>query len=235
MTSSRPTRWAGCWRESRADGTVAHRDQGDDARLLGYAEPRFRELICHPRLLPYLEAMLAQRGGLRQLTSPGYYLEHAYLMSMRTGDTGPWFHNGGTPHEPWWAYAVRDGRIHCGLVAVAWALTDAAAGDGGFWCIPGSHKASFPLPRAIETYQLVPACAHQPALRAGSMLIFTEALTHGTRDWRASHERVALFYKYSPAWLRNPGSRFWSERAADAALLTGEQRRYLPPGAPAGS
>ena len=33
-------------------------------------------------------------------------------------------------------------------------------------------------------------------MRAGSALIFTEALTHGTFPWTASHERRTLLYRY---------------------------------------
>jgi ectoine hydroxylase-related dioxygenase (phytanoyl-CoA dioxygenase family) len=111
------------------------------------------------------------------------------------------------------------------LTAVIWALTDAREGDGGFWCIPGSHKAAFPLPRAIETYEVIPACVKQPSLRAGSVLIFTEALTHGTRNWSADHERVALFYKYSPAWMADQATD--RRPASILARLSPEQARFL--------
>ena len=32
---------------------------------------------------------------------------------------------------------------------MAWNLTDAGPAHGGFWCIPGSHKSHFKLPRQI--------------------------------------------------------------------------------------
>ncbi len=38
----------------------------------------------------------------------------------------------------------------------------------------------------------------QPTAEAGDLIIFTEALVHGTRAWTADHERRALLYKYSP-------------------------------------
>jgi hypothetical protein len=38
---------------------------------------------------------------------------------------------------------------------------------------------------------------------SGSAIIFTEALTHGTMPWKASHERRAILYKYSPGPLAN--------------------------------
>ncbi len=39
----------------------------------------------------------------------------------------------------------------------------------------------------------------------GILIIFTEALVHGTRAWTADHECRALLYKYSP------GHSAWSE------------------------
>jgi hypothetical protein len=187
--------------------------------LLDLPEPFFRELIDHPRILPYLRALLSGPAG-----DPGadrIFLAHEYGLVFRAGDSGPWFHNGGTPHRPWLAYHASDGRIFCGLLAVHWVLSDTAEGDGGFWYIPGSHKARFPLPRAIETHEVVPWCVVQPAVRAGSAVIFTEALTHGTRRWTAAHERIALFYKYQPGHMAQ------SDRVPVAAPLTPRQRSFV--------
>ena len=39
----------------------------------------------------------------------------------------------------------RNGCISAGLT-VSFAVTDASAEDGGFACVPGSHKANFPSP-----------------------------------------------------------------------------------------
>ena len=38
-------------------------------------------------------------------------------------------------------------------------------------------------------------------LKAGSAVIFTEALTHGTIPWTAEHERRALFCRYMPGHM----------------------------------
>ena len=51
-------------------------------------------------------------------------------------------------------------------------------GSGGFVCIPGSHKAQYPLPRpaasSLELEQVV-----KPGLDTGSILYF-HAVLHGT-------------------------------------------------------
>jgi hypothetical protein len=168
--------------------------------FLGYDGPGFRELINHPKVDPVLRELLFcgidPRPWNKQI-----YLDDPYGMVFRRGETGPWFHNGGVPYDPWSRYEVKDGKIFCGLTCAVWALTDVGPNDGGFWYIPGSHKANFPLPREIETYAKVPSIAVQPAMKAGSVLIFTEALTHGTKNWTADHERISLFYKYLPGYM----------------------------------
>jgi hypothetical protein len=205
-----------------ADGKIVTAENPSTFRgLLNHAEPLFRELIAHPRILPCLRALLGGKEG-----EPGagdIFLDDEYGLCFERGQLGPWFHNGGTPWSPWLGYQVREGRMYCGYVAVDWALTDVAAGDGGFWYIPGSHKASFPLPKAIETYERVPGCVVQPALKAGSAVIFTEALTHGTRNWTAAHQRIALIYKYLP------GHMPWPRRGPVTAPLSETQRRFFAP------
>ena len=52
------------------------------------------------------------------------------------------------------ASQVRDGRIFCGMLTVIWLVNDVGEGDGGFWCIPGSHKADFPVPSGVHVRYL---------------------------------------------------------------------------------
>jgi ectoine hydroxylase-related dioxygenase (phytanoyl-CoA dioxygenase family) len=118
--------------------------------------------------------------------------------------------------------------MRSGLTAVTYCLTGAAPGDGGFCCIPGSHKSNFAtsLPADVRTYRRQPHYLVQPALQPGDAVIFTEALVHGTAPWRAGHERRALLYKYSPghsAWM----GEYYD--AGDYPGLSERQRRILAP------
>jgi ectoine hydroxylase-related dioxygenase (phytanoyl-CoA dioxygenase family) len=63
----------------------------------------------------------------------------------------------------------------------------------------------------------------QPPIKPGSALIFTEALTHGTRKWVADHERIALFYKYLPAYM--PMLRTLPKHATEK--MTDSQRAWV--------
>ena len=153
----------------------------------------WRGLIDHARLLP----------ALRELCGEKFRLDHAYGMAMSaTGERG----GEGLHHEAalfdHGSYYVSHGmRMHNGLIVAGFALTDVPPGAGGFCCIPGTHKALFPLPRQWYGAYDNPHIRHVP-MRAGDCVIFTEALTHGTLPWtRTSHERRAVLMKYAPGYL----------------------------------
>ncbi len=72
-----------------------------------------------------------------------------------------------------------------------------------------SHKTNFlpNLPDDVRRLERLPDYVRQPPVRAGDVLIFTEALIHGSAPWRVGHERRALLYKYSrphSTWRKEP-------------------------------
>jgi ectoine hydroxylase-related dioxygenase (phytanoyl-CoA dioxygenase family) len=116
-------------------------------------------------------------------------------------------------------YQWVQGKMYNGLVVVMYALEDVNPGDGGFVCVPGSHKANVAYHPEVYSPLVV-----NPGLKAGDMLLFTEALVHGTRRWRSERRRRSLLYKYSPGYSAwgNP------DRMSDhAALATNDLQRGL--------
>ena len=89
--------------------------------------------------------------------------------------------------------------MRCNLLAFAVHLTDVAEGEGGFCVIRGSHKSNFPCPRRMRRYEAAVEHAYQPAVRAGDVVVFTEATTHGTLPWRGKAQRRNIIYRFSPA------------------------------------
>ena len=172
----------------------------------------FQHLIDHPAVFDLVV----------ELCGVHVRLDHAYGIVMAPGTSGLGLHGGATPFDPAQYYLVRDGRIRCGLVAVQWALVDHPAGGGGFCCVPGSHKAGFALPERPDGRLTM-----EVPLAAGDLVVFTEALTHGTLAWRGPEVRRTLLYKYSP------GSSTWAEDqrwpAALLEQLTERQRLLLQP------
>lgn len=185
---------------------------------------RFTGLLEAGGLLRNLVDHDAVLDVVREFCGPQVRLDHAYGIVMAPGTAGLGLHGGGVPFDPAQYYLVDSTGIHTGLIAVQWAISDHAQGEGGFCCIPGSHKAHFGKPASIgSTHSLVREVPLQP----GDVVMFTEALTHGTLPWTAPHQRRSLLYKYSP------GSSSWDRRPPCAANamseLTERQRRLCQP------
>lgn len=175
------------------------------------AARRFRDLLDHDGIFDIIVELCGRSARL----------DHAYGIIMRPGTSGLGLHGGGTPFDPAQYYSVHGGDIRTGLVAVQWALVDHVAGQGGFLCVPGSHKANFPTPPRLDSDMMV-----EVPLQAGDVVIFTEALTHGTATWRGSQQRRTLLYKYSP------GNSAWSHEVWPGELIeasTPRQRLLLQP------
>jgi hypothetical protein len=173
----------------------------DGAGFLDWGKP-FCDLMDHPRILPALRMRL---GG-------SFRLDRLYGMCMDAGmkrgrlhsDYGASSANSVTP--PGERYFPPEWELVQGFVVVSWSLTDAGPGLGGFCCIPSSHKTNYRLPRSIGEIGEDSPIVIVPEAPAGSAVLFTEALTHGTADWVAPHQRRTLLYKYclpQMAWRPN--------------------------------
>lgn len=171
----------------------------------------FRDLMDHPLVCAVLETFIG----------PYARMDHAYGIVMAPGTGGLGVHGPAWPFDPAQYYLHRAGTIRSGLVSLSWALSDGRPGDGGFGCIPGSHRADEPLPQGADTL------VQEVVQPAGSLLVFTEALVHCTLPWSGGGDRRVLLYKYSP------GSSTWAPAASapPAALeaMTDRQRRLLEP------
>jgi hypothetical protein len=191
-----------------ADDTIERQRFGQGGRLFSW-DRSFCDLVDHPVALTVL----------LDLIGPYVRLDHAYGITMAPGTAGLGLHGPAEPFDASQYYVHRMGVMRCGLLSLCWSLADARPGDGGFGCIPGSHRASYPLPAGAESLMVeVP----QPA---GSLLVFTEALMHRTYPWRGSDTRWALLYKYSP------GSTAWDPNPAAppdvVATMSARQRRFF--------
>jgi ectoine hydroxylase-related dioxygenase (phytanoyl-CoA dioxygenase family) len=166
--------------------------------ILDWGQP-IRDLVGHKKLMPYLVSMIGT--SLR--------LDHQYAILVRKSNNANQMHllhGGNTPYDSSQSYHVRNEQIYAGLTVASIALTDASQNSGGFCCIPGSHKNNFQLPPRFIRGSNHPSFVKQIPLKAGDVLFFTEALTHGTLKWQEKHERRALLFKYCPAhmqWEKN--------------------------------
>ena len=107
---------------------------------------------------------------LPDLLGPFFRIDHDYCIFMRRGDARGSLHGGSHLRHSWsdhW-YRYQDGLMRNGLTVFTFFLTDAAEGDGGFACVPGSHKSNFLnlLPPDVRNYERPAPYVLQPAVAA---------------------------------------------------------------------
>jgi ectoine hydroxylase-related dioxygenase (phytanoyl-CoA dioxygenase family) len=194
--------------------------------FLEWGQP-FRDLLDHDRLLPVLTDLLGD----------GFRLDHYYGIYLRDGADPLGLHGGGEPYDPDEFYHHQNGEMFNGLTVVTWNLRDTGPDSGGFCCIPGSHKANYPTPEWIgeavaeaSSPADLPPEVVVPEAPAGSVSVFTEALTHGTAPWVADHQRRSLLYKYSPgyqSWSQN-----YPEPPEGIEFTPRQEKLFEPPHVP---
>ena len=182
--------------------------------FLSWENDAFRKLLNHPCIMPCLA----------EIVGPKFRLDHVHGILMKEGNPGGTLHGGGTPYDPSQYYVFRNDRMYNGLTVVSWALTNMLPEHGGFCCIPGSHKSNYPCPPQFRPVKDNKACMAPVHQKAGDAVIFTEALTHGTLPWTATHQRRSILFKYSP------GHASWGHERYDDALrdlMTDEDQKLI--------
>ena len=160
-----------------------------------HCEP-FRKMIGYPPIVQRLNWMLGY--GFHELGEP-------MCCVYPKGTTGGSLH----AQNPG-GYRLINSRQQVEQVNVAWALHDEAPGfgegSGGFVCVPGSHKASYPIPRPLTTSIDLPQ-VYKPSLKAGDVLFFG-AVSHGTTAWRSDwHRRTVIQFTGSANGALRPANK----------------------------
>jgi ectoine hydroxylase-related dioxygenase (phytanoyl-CoA dioxygenase family) len=115
------------------------------------------------------------------------------------------------------------------------ALTNIGPGDGGTMIIPGSHKSNLPHPvfkdpdyydKQMDTVE----GAVEVHMKAGDVLLFVDALSHGASSRTNPGERRAVIYRYGVSWGNTRHGYRYSEELL--ARLTPERRKILQPVSP---
>ncbi len=159
--------------------------------FLQWGKP-FCDLLTHQKIMPILRFRLGDCFRLDRLY--GIYMREGMPAGRLHADYGATSPTAGS--RPGEYYPFRDNQISSGFVVVAWNLSATGPDFGGFCCIAGSHKSHFKLPQQIYDAPNKVKCVVIPNAPAGSVILFTEALTHGTTAWLGKHERRSLLYKY---------------------------------------
>ncbi len=170
-----------------------------------------QKLSDHPNVVGFLNEFLAHPA----LSSPecyGFRMEscHMFYRTVGDGNFGP--HNGnGMLRFPGDSHLYRciPGRGYSGLTRIVWELNPVKYRQGGTLFITGSHKAVYTAPESIRTPDSPIWDTYE--CPAGSLLFFTEALTHSTHQWtNEDNHRMAIFSCYNTVnskwhdWNPNP-------------------------------
>ena len=98
----------------------------------------------------------------------------------------------------------------------------------GLCLVPGSHKCNFALPLGLRSYEQHQEFVKQITCKAGDVVIFTEAVTHGTLPWQGEHQRRSILIRYSPGNLAYATHYVaWPEAFVDG--MSKEQRAVMEP------
>lgn len=175
-----------------------------------------QKLADHPNVVGFLNEFLAHPA----LSSPecyGFRMEscHMFYRTVGDGNFGP--HNGnGMLRFPGDSHLYRciPGRGYSGLTRIVWELNPVKYRQGGTLFITGSHKAVYTAPESIRTPDSPIWDTYE--CPAGSLLFFTEALTHSTHKWtNEDNNRMAIFSCYNTVNSKwhdwNPHSKLLEE------------------------
>ena len=181
----------------------------------------FRNLLAHPKVIPYLNTLLGR----------GWKLDHSVdVLTAINGCQGMGIHgSGNVTFNGSRFYAYQNNRMRCGLIVCEYYLTDVNPDDGGLCVIPGSHKSNFPCPEDIRMWEANQEIVFNIPAKAGDLIIFNEATSHGVLPWRAAHERRVAFYRYTPKYLHYAGGVYQAQMPEWVSELTEAQQAVLEP------
>ena len=162
-------------------------------------------LIDHPMVVAFMNEFVYHpfTDGIK--TPPlgnqvcyGFRMEYSFSQFRQAGDGKFVPHNGngmmrvpGDHHT----YHAFPGQAHTCLTRALWELNPVSKRQGGTLFVSGSHKSAFTAPGSLgaldspfwDTYE----CP------AGSVLFFTEGVTHSSDIWRQDTPRIAIFNSYN--------------------------------------
>ncbi len=148
----------------------------------------FRRMVAHPVVEHRLNWMGASGGRMGGATG---------FVAVK-GTSGHALHDANEPLNPGRGYVYQNGRSYCEAITVTWQLRDVRSDDGGFACVPGSHKAYYPMPPGVKSCDDDRGLVKHVEMKAGDVLFFGDGgTTHGALAWKSEVSRRGILIKYS--------------------------------------
>ena len=171
-----------------------------------------QELLDHPALVPILREIIAPDLSERFMepaladgsdsAAYGFRCDNSfYMIRAAAPDTPLVAHNGGPAMGPSHNYDFVNGRMFAPSVRVVWELSPVAMNGGGTPFLSGSHKSNYEIPPEFLHWD--DFCWESYACPAGSMIVFSENVCHGSAPWaNAAEPRIAIFNHYMHYCMR---------------------------------
>ena len=155
------------------------------------------KLTDHPLVLGFMNEFVAT--GYSGEDCYGFRMEGTFLTIRAKGHDNFSPHGGrgmlnfpGNSHT----YHMHHDKAHSGLTRVVWELNPVKKRSGGTLFLTGSHKGAFPPPKSTQDRDC--PLWDDYDCPAGSVLFFTEAITHTGARWEDDTvDRVAIFNCYN--------------------------------------
>lgn len=176
--------------------------------------PVFERCIDHPAWYERVKRYI-------QVDAHHLTIDENFLNVRRTGGFIP-MHSSGNHVRFTSCFRAYYGEWMVGQINVLMALTDVSYGDGCTTLIPGSHKAHEKHPKnrdgnawhnQVSGDQAVGMV--QMHLKAGDVMLFTDAITHGSMPRTNPGERRVMIYRYAPHLLAKRFNYVPSEELMD--------------------
>ena len=206
----------------------------------------FERMIDHPHYCNYFLRFIGGHGTHDKYHGPAA-IDEAFFTIRGPGQAIP-VHSGGHEMCSRTGYRYHDGRFLCGEINILTAFTDIGPDDGATMIIPGSHKSNMIHPAFLQIDQAEEWSdkgggsadniegAIEVHMKAGDMLLFVDALCHGSARRTNPGERRMSVYRYGSAWNRTrfghqPSPEMLARANPFARKLIHPRDPIRPPGA----
>jgi len=164
----------------------------------------FEALIDHPAWIEKVKTFVGGQKSFDAHHGP-LFIDEAFA-NLRGPGEAIGIHSGGHEGTKRTQFRFHNGQFHCGQINILMALSEIGPGDGATMVIPGSHKANFQHPHADEhtigkggSLDAIEE-AVEVHLHAGDVLLFVDAISHGSARRVNPGERRICVYRYGPSW-----------------------------------
>ena len=208
-------------------------DDGLNLQQIYEAGPDFAQLIDHPSWFGKVLELVGSEHNFDNHHGPLFIDEN--FASLRGPGQAIGMHSGKAEGAIRTQYRYEHEQFHCAQINVLMALTDIGTGDGGTMLIPGSHKSNLKHPdmdkHAIKQGQNTSGDGLEGAIEvhmnAGDVLVFVDAICHGSARRVNEGLRRVVVYRYGPSWgfFRHP----YRPSQELLSRLTDQQRQIVWP------